>query len=88
MPFSQLLLPFFILVLCDSVSLRDFQRAHNGEIQIPVHALSDDENVMVRRVRDIHLPATDFSVSLSQRTVDLRTAPAQAFIVYKSKYYP
>ncbi|KIJ98016.1 hypothetical protein K443DRAFT_222209 [Laccaria amethystina LaAM-08-1] len=67
MPLSQLVLPSFTLVLSDSVSLRDFQRAYNREIQIPVYAVSD-ENLM--------------------RTVDLQTAPAQAFIVYNSEYYP
>lgn len=69
MPLSQLPLPSFTLALSDSVCLRDFQRAHNREIQIPVYALSGDENLM--------------------RTVDLRSAPAQAssFIVYKSEYY-
>lgn len=88
MPLSQLPLPSFTLALSDSVCLRDFQRAHNREIQIPVYALSGDENLMVRRVRDIHLPATDFPAR-PQRTVDLRSAPAQAlsFIVYKSEYY-
>ena len=54
MPLSQLVLPSFTLVLSDSVTLRDFQRAHSREIQIPL---------MVQRVHDIHLPATDFPFS-------------------------
>ncbi|EDR11094.1 uncharacterized protein LACBIDRAFT_324607 [Laccaria bicolor S238N-H82] len=80
MPRSQRVLPSFTLALGGSVTLRDFQHACNREIHIPIHALPDDENLLVRRVRDIHLPATDFPV--------LSTAHAPAFIVYKADYYP
>ncbi|KIK02210.1 hypothetical protein K443DRAFT_97229 [Laccaria amethystina LaAM-08-1] len=46
MPLSRLPLPSFTLVLSDSVTLRDFQRAQNREIHIPVHAPSSGEDFM------------------------------------------
>ena len=59
MPLSQLVLPSFTLVLSDSVTLRDFQRAQNREIHIPVHAPSSDEEFMVGRVHSVHFPVTE-----------------------------
>ncbi|EDR15968.1 uncharacterized protein LACBIDRAFT_291807 [Laccaria bicolor S238N-H82] len=46
MPLSQLVLPSFTLVLSNSVTLRDFQRAHTREIHIPILAPSSDEEFM------------------------------------------
>ena len=66
MPLSQLVLPSFTLALSDSVTLRDFQRAHSREIQIPL---------MVRRVRDIHLPATDPLLAHSTQLTYRRLQP-------------
>ena len=59
MPLSQLVLPSFTLVLSDSVTLRDFQRAQSREIHIPVHAPSSDEEFMVRRVHSVHFAVTE-----------------------------
>ncbi|EDR15961.1 uncharacterized protein LACBIDRAFT_321066 [Laccaria bicolor S238N-H82] len=60
MPLSQLVLPSFTLVLSDSVTLRDFQRAQTREIHIPVHApLSDEEFMHTIDLRDT-TPASAF----------------------------
>ncbi|KIK07149.1 hypothetical protein K443DRAFT_87993 [Laccaria amethystina LaAM-08-1] len=46
MPLSELVLPSFTLVLSDSGTLGDFQRAQTREIHISVSAPSNDEDFM------------------------------------------
>ncbi|EDR10578.1 uncharacterized protein LACBIDRAFT_293606 [Laccaria bicolor S238N-H82] len=73
MPLSQLVLPSFTLVLSDSGTLGDFQRAQSREIHIPLSALSNDEDFM-HTIDFRTAPAPAFTVHKSTYCLDADAA--------------